>query len=81
MAHASSRSDLDRHLWPRLVQRWGGPVEEIRPGDVVWISPGEKHWHGATPTTTMTHIAVQEALNGNPVEWMEQISDEQYQAL
>ena len=47
------------------VQRWGGPVEEIRPGDVVWISPGEKHWHGATPTTAMTHIAVQEALNGS----------------
>jgi quercetin dioxygenase-like cupin family protein len=63
------------------VQRWGCPVEEIRPGDVVWISPGEKHWHGATPTTAMTHIAVQEALNGNPVEWMEQVSDEQYQAL
>ena len=62
------------------VQRWGGPIEEIRPGDVVWISPGEKHWHGATPTTAMTHIAVQEALNGNPVEWMEQVSDEQYQA-
>ena len=55
------------------VQRWGGPVEEIRPGDVVWISSGEKHWHGATPTTAMTHIAVQEALNGNPVEWMEQV--------
>ena len=63
------------------VQRWGGPVEEIRPGDVVWISPGEKHWHGATPTTAMTHIAVQEALNGSPVEWMEQVSDEQYHAL
>ena len=63
------------------VQRWGGPVEEIRPRDVVWISPGEKHWHGATPTTAMTHIAVQEALNGSPVEWMEQVSDEQYHAL
>ena len=60
------------------VQRWGGPVEEIRPGDVVWISPGEKHWHGATPTTAMTHIAVQEALNGKAVEWMEKVSDEQY---
>ena len=59
----------------------GGPVEEIRPGDVVWISPDEKHWHGATPTTAMTHIAVQEALNGSPVEWMEQVSDKQYQAL
>ena len=63
------------------VQRWGGPVEEIRPGDVVWISPDEKHWHGATPTTAMTHIAVQEALNGSPVEWMEQVSYKQYQAL
>jgi quercetin dioxygenase-like cupin family protein len=62
------------------VQRWGGPVEEIRPGDVVWTSPGEKHWHGATPTTGMTHIAIQEALNGSPVEWMEKVSDEQYRA-
>ena len=62
------------------VQRWGGPIEEIRPGDVVWIPPGEKHWHGATPTTAMTHIAIQEALNGSPVEWMEKVSDEQYRA-
>jgi quercetin dioxygenase-like cupin family protein len=62
------------------VQRWGGRVEEIRPGDVVWIPPGEKHWHGASPTTAMTHIAIQEALNGSPVEWMEQVSDEQYGA-
>jgi quercetin dioxygenase-like cupin family protein len=60
------------------VQRWGGPIEEIRPGDVVWIPPGEKHWHGATPTKAMTHIAIQEALNGSPVEWMEKVSDEQY---
>jgi len=60
------------------VQRWGGPIEEIRPGDVVWIPPGEKHWHGATPTTAMTHIAIQEALNGKTVEWMEQVSEEQY---
>src|SRR5271166_6764966 len=60
------------------AQRWGGPVEEIRPGDVVWISPGEKHWHGATPATAMTHIAIQEALNGSPVHWMEMVSDEQY---
>ena len=60
------------------VQRWGGPVEEIRPGDVVWIPPAEKHWHGATPTTAMTHIAIQEQLNGKAVEWMEQVSDEQY---
>ncbi len=62
------------------VQRWGGPIEEIRPGDVVWIAPGEKHWHGAAPTTAMTHIAVHELLDGNAVEWMEQVSDEEYQA-
>jgi quercetin dioxygenase-like cupin family protein len=60
------------------VQREGGPVEEIRPGDVVWFPPGEKHWHGAMPTTAMSHIAVQEKLNGSPVEWMEKVSDEQY---
>ena len=60
------------------AQRWGGPVEEIRPGDVVWISPGEKHWHGAAPTTAMTHIAIQERLDGNLVEWMEKVSEEQY---
>jgi quercetin dioxygenase-like cupin family protein len=60
------------------VQLEGGPVEEIRPGDVVWIAPGEKHWHGATPTTAMTHIAIQEALNGSPVDWMEHVSDAQY---
>jgi quercetin dioxygenase-like cupin family protein len=60
------------------VQRWGGPIEEIRPGDVVRFSPGEKHWHGATATTTMTHIAIQEALNGFPVEWLEKVSDKQY---
>ena len=62
------------------AQRWGGPVEEIRPGDVVWFPPGEKHWHGATPTTAMTHIAIQEQLDGKAVEWMEQVSDEQYRA-
>ncbi len=61
-----------------LVQRWGGPVEEIRPGDVVSIAPGEKHWHGASPTTAMTHIAIQEQLEGKVVEWMEKVSDEQY---
>jgi quercetin dioxygenase-like cupin family protein len=61
-----------------LVQRWGGPIEEIRPGDVVWFAPGEKHWHGASPTTEMTHIAIQEALDGKVVEWMEHVSDEQY---
>lgn len=62
------------------AQRDGGPIEQIRPGDVVWFEPGEKHWHGATPTTAMTHIAIQEALNGTPVEWMEHVTDEQYQA-
>ena len=60
------------------VQRSGGPVEEIRPGDLVWIPPGEKHWHGATPTTAMTHIAIQEQLNGKAVEWLEKVSEEQY---
>ena len=62
------------------VQAWGGAIEEIRPGDVVWFPPGEKHWHGATPTTAMTHIAIQEALDGKVVDWMEQVSDEQYGA-
>ena len=63
------------------AQREGGPIEEIRPGDVVWFAPGEKHWHGATPTTAMTHIAIQEALNGKPVDWMEKVSDEQYRRV
>ncbi len=60
------------------AQREGGPVEEIRPGDVVWFAPGERHWHGATSTTAMTHIAIQEALDGKVVEWLEQVSDAQY---
>lgn len=60
------------------AQRWGGPIEEIRPGDVVWFAPDEKHWHGATPTTAMTHIAIQEALNGKAVDWMEKVSEEEY---
>ncbi len=60
------------------VQRWGGPVKKIRPGDVVWIPPGEKHWHGAAPATAMMHIAIQEALDGKAVDWMEKVSDEQY---
>ena len=62
------------------VQRWGGPIEDIRPGDVIWFSPGEKHWHGATATTAMTHIAIHERLDGKTVDWMEKVSDEQYQA-
>ena len=60
------------------AQREGGPIEEIRPGDVVWFPPGVRHWHGAASTTAMTHIAVQEALDGKVVEWMEKVSDEQY---
>jgi quercetin dioxygenase-like cupin family protein len=61
------------------AQREGGKIEEICPGDVVWFSPNEKHWHGATPTTAMTHIAIQEALDGKVVDWMEKVSDQQYQ--
>jgi quercetin dioxygenase-like cupin family protein len=60
------------------AQRDGGSIEEIRPGDVVWFAPDEKHWHGASPTSAMTHIAIQEALDGKVVEWMEHVSDEQY---
>ena len=60
------------------AQREGGPIEEVRPGDVIWFPPGEKHWHGATATTAMTHIAIQERLDGKTVDWMEQVSDEQY---
>jgi quercetin dioxygenase-like cupin family protein len=61
-----------------LAQREDGPVEEIRPGDVVWFTPNEKHWHGASPTTAMTHMAIQEQLDGKAVEWMEKVTDEQY---
>lgn len=60
------------------AQREGGPVEEIRPGDIIWFAPGEKHWHGASPATAMTHIAIQERLNGSAVEWLEHVTDEQY---
>ena len=60
------------------VQRWGGPIEEIRPGDVVSIAPGQKHWHGAGPATAMTHIALTEMLDGKNVDWLEKVSDEQY---
>src|SRR5213595_3920328 len=62
------------------AQRSGGPVEEIRPGDVVWFPPGEKHWHGAVPTSAMTHIAIQESLDGKTVEWLEHVTDEQYRS-
>jgi quercetin dioxygenase-like cupin family protein len=63
-----------------LVQRNCGPIEEIRPGDVIWFAPDEKHWHGAAPTTAMTHIAVQEAIDGKAVDWMEHVTDAQYAA-
>jgi quercetin dioxygenase-like cupin family protein len=77
VAHPSARSDSVT-AGCGWVQREGGPVEEIRPGDVVWFSPGEKHWHGATATTAMTHIAIQEKLDGKVVDWMEQVSGDQY---
>lgn len=60
------------------VQREDGPIEDVHPGDVVWFPPGEKHWHGATPTTGMTHIAIQEAQDGKVVDWLQHVSDEQY---
>jgi 4-carboxymuconolactone decarboxylase len=60
------------------IQQWGGPIQEMREGDVVWIPPGAKHWHGATPTTSMTHIAITEYLDGKNVDWMEKVSNEQY---
>lgn len=62
------------------VQREGGPIEEIHPGDVVWFEPNEKHWHGATPATAMAHIAVQEQLDGKAVEWLEKVTDDQYRS-
>lgn len=62
------------------VQREGAPIEEIRSGDTIWFAPGEKHWHGATATTAMSHIAIQEKQNGSPVDWLEQVSDDQYTA-
>lgn len=63
-----------------LVQREGGPIEDIQAGDVVWFEPGEKHWHGASQNVAMQHIAIQEAVDGKPVDWLEQVSDEQYRA-
>jgi quercetin dioxygenase-like cupin family protein len=62
------------------AQREGGPVEEIRPGDIIWFPPGEKHWRGATATTAMSHSAIQEKLNGSPVDWMEKVADAHYLA-
>lgn len=80
MAYPSAWTNSHRYgrLW--LAQREGGPVEEIRPGDVVWFAPNEKHWHGATPATGMTHIAIQEKLNGKVVDWMEHVTDQQYRS-
>ncbi|RYG80794.1 cupin domain-containing protein [bacterium] len=63
------------------VQREGGPIEEIRPGDVVWFPPNERHWHGASPGTAMSHIAIQESLDGSPVTWLEKVSDAEYGAV
>jgi len=63
-----------------LAQGWGGPIQKIRPGDVIWFSAGEKHWHGATPTTAMTHISIVEQLEGKSADWMEKVSDEEYAA-
>ena len=80
MAHASAWSDSHRHGWVRLGSARGGPVDEIYPGDVVWFPPGEKHWHGATATTAMTHIAIQEQLDGKAVDWLEKVTDEFYEA-
>ena len=85
---AGARTAWHRHpLGQQLIviagcgraQCWGGPIEEIRPGDVVWFAPKEKHWHGAGPTTAMTHIAIQEQIDGKAVEWLEQVNDEQYE--
>ena len=77
MAHAPTRPDADRDggLWPRAAL--GGPIEEIRPGDVIWFAPGEKHWHGATATTAITHIAIVERLGDKTADWMEKVSDEE----
>jgi quercetin dioxygenase-like cupin family protein len=82
-----ARSDWHTHVLGQVlivtsgvgrIQQWGGPVQEIRAGDVVWTPPGVKHWHGASPTTAMTHLAIQELLDGKMGEWMEKVSDEQY---
>jgi len=78
MAYASIRSDPYHHgrIWLGAVR--GGPIEEVHPGDVVWFPPGLKHWHGASPTTAMTHIAIQESQDGKNVDWLEKVTDEQY---
>lgn len=78
MAHPSARPNLDHYAGCGWTQCWGEPREEIRPGDVVCCPPGKKHWHGATATTAMSHIAIVEKLDGKGVDWLEQVSDEQY---
>ena len=78
MAYASIGQTLIVTDGTGWIQQWGGPIEEIRKGDVIWIPPGVKHWHGATPNTAMTHIAIQEQLNGKAVEWMEKVTDDRY---
>jgi len=80
MAHAPAGPDLIVTAGCGRAQRWGGPIEEIRPGDVIWFPPGERHSHGASATTALTHIAIQEQLNGKAVDWMERVSDEHYEA-
>ena len=80
MAHASLGQTLIVTAGCGRVQHWGGPIEEIRPGDVVWFPPDEKHWHGAGLATAMTHIAIVEVLDGKSADWMEKVSDEQYGA-
>lgn len=80
MAQPPARSNLDCHVSVGWVQSWGGAVQEFREGDVVWIPPEVKHWHGATATTGMSHFAVSESLNGKSVVWMDKVSDEQYLA-
>ena len=78
MAHTSARADADRHCGLRTRAARRRTIEEIRAGDTVWFAPGERHWHGASPTTAMTHIAIAEMLDGKVVEWMEHVTDEQY---
>jgi quercetin dioxygenase-like cupin family protein len=77
VAHAPGRSDPDHYVGK--VQSWGGPIQEVSPGDVVWFSPGEKHWHGAGDTSGMSHIAIVEEENGAATTWMEPVTPEQYQ--
>jgi hypothetical protein len=79
LAYASTRSEVDCYSGAWVDAGDGGPIEEIRPGDVVWFAPNEKHWHGATPTTAMMQIALQEAFDGKVIEWMEKVSEEEYQ--